>query len=451
MSDNSGSGTGYVWERQGDDFSFAWGEHGIAIEVGAIRESRDADIICELSPQFLQGDLLSPLIAPTKVNLSSATGKSSCVKALSRWEFKGWDWVQCLETVAAIIMREWRAGAPWVDLSEVEWDEEIDWLIYPFLPRGEIVLMYGDGESGKSMWAAYLAYCVRTGRTPINSKATPDTEAKVLYLDYETHSDSMQARRFGRISAGFGEELSPGIWRRQCFRPLADEANHLAAQIAKRGVELVIVDSLAWAAAGDINEAAIAIKTLNAIRQLGCSVIVIAHISKSERNYNGRRAIAGSVFFENGPRLTWEVRASKEDGNVTQTIYQRKVNEGETLGKPFGQKLTFPNEAGRPIVFEQIDVKVRTAEGAKLRDRIADFLTSCTSPQTIATISDELDAKDKTVRTTLKRMESSGTVVWHRQPREHHKEVGQSRPSSRTNSPPNRENSQHVRIAYTTH
>ena len=32
MSDNNGGGNGYNWDRMGDEFTFAWGEQGIAIE-----------------------------------------------------------------------------------------------------------------------------------------------------------------------------------------------------------------------------------------------------------------------------------------------------------------------------------------------------------------------------------------------------------------------------------
>ena len=70
----------------------------------------------------------------------------------------------------------------------------------------------------------------------------PARAVPVAYLDYETTRDTLNAR-LALIAAGRGIDPTPILYKRMT-RPLADEAAALAAEFARSGVGLVIVDSM---------------------------------------------------------------------------------------------------------------------------------------------------------------------------------------------------------------
>src|SRR3989442_2622213 len=126
-------------------------------------------------------------------------------------------------------------------------------------------------------------------------------------------------------------------------RALADEAPQLRADVARHGVELVIVDSLAPACGAEPEGADAAIRAMNALRSFaGTTRLVIAHVSKLAADQpKGATRPYGSVFVRNLARSAWELRRSDEaDEELVVAAYHRKRNEGRR-SSPFGLTLGF--------------------------------------------------------------------------------------------------------------
>ena len=411
------------WERHGDEFTFVWPSENIGINVAHLRENRERDLVCELAPYELVGDETLPLMAPSKANINSPRGKSEIIGTLNRRrtfpDDAAFTWGDAIESVALVVLREYRRGQPVIDLSGIDVPDDLPYLLFPFLPEGETTIVYGDRSSGKSMFSMGLSVAIRTGaQLPWARK--PTKTGSVLYLDYETNEIS-QARRLGRVSRGLGfDQIPTGVYYRRCWRPITEEATRIATEAARFQVELIVVDSIAYALGDDPNAPGAAIAAMNAIRSIGKTALVIAHVNKNERQ-NGRNAsVFGSVFFEASMRMAWEVRGAPgpNKGSRKMALYHRKASDDELLDYPLGMTLEFPETAGKPVVFasQEIPADDPLAAGTSIPARIRTALLRAKRPVTVEELATYLEVKPGTVRTTLNRMKDVVNIGGKGQP-----------------------------------
>ena len=397
-------------ERFGVNWQFTWPTVGVCITAKSPREVR-SDLACVLTVTETVNDDELLLSAPTRLTLTSASGKRDLTRALNEareWPPDTYSWGDALEGVSTVVQRDWARGEPVLDLAGVELGEnEVPYLLRPYLPMGEVTALYGDGGNGKSVFALSWALAVLTGQ-PVPHSSDPALTGPVLYLDWETHHTS-QARRLRQIAAGIGlEELPTNFYYRKCSRPIIEDCEQLAADCARLDIALVVIDSLGWASGADINEASVAINVMAAIRSLGCTALVVAHSPKTERQASGRRSIAGSGFFEFAARSAWEIR-SRETGTGTTrqaALYHRKANDSKLTDHPLGVGMEFSNDEGKPIRFHPGEVKPNDelSKGSPLPGRIRQTLGRATRPATINEIATYLQCKVGEATTALQAM-----------------------------------------------
>lgn len=400
-------------DQFGEEYLFAWAQRGISLRVSGLRENREGDSVALLEPGELFSGQVKRLTAPTKVNLSSSVGKGQAAKAFdARLHLnaeEGLNWADAIEKVSATIYDEQRKGEPIVDLSTIAVSSSVEYLIYPYLPKGQPTVFYGDGASAKSMFMMLLAISVRHGTEVPNARGASE-QGNVLYLDFETDGES-QARRLGRVARGLGYDMPPeGVLYRRCSRAIVEDAPRLAVEVSRMNVKLVVVDSLAWACGDDPSDSGVAIRAMAAIRSLGCTAAVVAHYSKAEREVKGKRSIFGSAFFELAARSAWEIRA--DTGNqlvpnlLHQAIYHRKSNEDKLRSEPLGQVVRFMEGEGSPVQFyaEDIDAQDELAAGMPLGARIRSALKQSARPLSTVELAEQCETDTGKIRATLARM-----------------------------------------------
>lgn len=154
----------------------------------------------------------------------------------------------------------------------------------------------------------------------------PAESKQVVYLDYEATRDDFQ-RRIKKICQGNDLGFCNIIYRR-CHEPLADEIDDLAEKVGMADADLVVVDSIGAACAGDLNGSDTPTRFFNAIRKFGCTVLCTYHQNKDKEMYGNR-------FFWNYARSVWEVKKTQSPGDpyITLGLYHQKFNEG-ALFKP---------------------------------------------------------------------------------------------------------------------
>ena len=362
--------------REGDEWTFEWEEEGVSLRVTEPQETRDRDLKVQVEPfQHINGTP-APIAARTKANISTPRGKTELTNLLKR-RLKLSDedtWDGYVEKAAQVVLASYREGGEFVRLAEVEVQDELPYLLWPYLPLNETTIAFGDSESGKSMFSALVAFAVCEGLT-IPTGREPAARGGVLYLDYETHKEGL-ARRSKRIGLGLGMDIPDCLEYRRCERSLTEEAGMLGAHIARENIKLVVVDSLGYAGGGDPSDTSLAIEVLRRIRNWGITSLVVAHNSKGEMADAGPRTVFGSSFFRFGPRSMWELRGEQFEDELRQAHYHRKTNDDRKQQTPRGMIIKFPKEPGRPIHFEAstIDAGEELAHGTPLPPRILQYL-----------------------------------------------------------------------------
>src|SRR5262249_20126674 len=136
----------------------------------------------------------------------------------------------------------------------------------------------------------------------------PIRAVPAAYLDWETSRHTVE-ERLGLLAAGLGVQPPPILYKRMT-RSLVDEAPVLAAEFARRGVGLGIIDSKMFAVGtveGAFHEPLTAFYT--ALRLFPpAAALVINHITNDAAKGGGMARPFGGAFAFNGPRLIWEAK-----------------------------------------------------------------------------------------------------------------------------------------------
>ena len=397
-------------QRDGDSWVFSWDEHGVGMGVERLRERSDS-LKAEIT---VESTIAGRVAGPNTVDLLSARSQAEfanqCAERVNGLSKDVWRGI--VVQACARVARDFRQPQPTVAIGDVPEEGPVEYVIPRLLPQNETTLLYGDGESLKSLLALRLGLSVAACQdVPWGHSVDP---LNVLYLDWETNAHTI-ATRLRRIARGMEVPLPLNFYYTQCLRSLDDELPHIREQISRKHIGLVIVDSIGFAATGGLNEDMTARAALSALRHMGkVTRLVIAHVSKGTAEGQGPSRPFGSVFFWNGMRSGIEVRRAEDqptEDRIDIALYHRKSNDGRHA-RPIGLSVSFDADAG-PIVFEQTEISdvPDLAARASLSERIRETLKS--GAMNTREIAAELEAKEDSVLKTLKRMSGKTVVQLH--------------------------------------
>jgi hypothetical protein len=175
-----------------------------------------------------------------------------------------------------------------VRLSDVE-RKEARWTIYPYIPRGELTLLDGDPEAGKTWtWMALVAGLTgsETCRVPYDHTATRSATVVIL-----THEDDLRKTVRARL-----EDLGADLEKVHVVRVEGAETGVTAESIEAAisllrevGPDLVVVDPVTLYLTGNgkldmaaANQVRAAMQPLLGLaRSLDCAVLVVRHFRKA--------------------------------------------------------------------------------------------------------------------------------------------------------------------------
>jgi archaellum biogenesis ATPase FlaH len=221
--------------------------------------------------------------------------------------------------------------AAFVTLSDVK-EEEIDWLYYPYLPRGSLTCMDGDPGQGKSTFCAALAAALSTGtRLPFSESVA---QGDVVILAAEDSNASVQVPRIRRN----GGDLTRIHAQATPFSLDPTGLALLRAELEKHHPALVIIDpitaymssSVDFHRVNDTTEFLVAVEAL--AREFNCAILIIRHLNKSSGNvaiYRGIGSIAVSARIRSGLILG----RHPDDPNVRAIAHSKSnyAKEGPTI------------------------------------------------------------------------------------------------------------------------
>lgn len=341
------------------------------------------------------------------LNLLSTRSREDVVRRANTAAAEDVTWRDYLDLACRQMVARVREGEPVEQLQARPRPAE-QYLLSPVLEAGDSGVSFGPGGSGKGLYALLLEVGVTTGCT-LPGGLRVRRPCPVLVLDWESTRAAHEARLY-ELCRALGVTPPTTLYYKRMAGPLSDSIRQIRADVARLGVGLVRIDSLALAAGREPEGADAATRTLNDLRTLGDHVTrhVIAHVAKSGLDTPGAGHVYGSVFNENIPRNVHEIRCTADpaDDELTLAIYHRKANE-RRLHAPFGLRFIFSPED------TPADARTIRAEACSLgevpdlaaRAPLSEQLKAALSngAKTIPGLALELDMKEDTIGKALRR------------------------------------------------
>ena len=245
---------------------------GITFDLGRLRRERH-ELIGELIVRctLAGARTVEGVLSAADFNCSSQQARKTRATFLAeRSQTKSGevDWVGLIEEFCQRVVtfnRQGNADLAFSDIKPTAGAAEFMVAGLPLL-RAHPVIWFGDGGSGKSLFALYVgAQLAGMGES-------------VLYADWEFSGEDHR-ERLDKLCSG---QPIPETFRYvRCTAPLTEEVDRLAEIIAARKITYLICDSVGFACAGAPEAAEAAIEYFRALRTLNVGSLNIAHPPKS--------------------------------------------------------------------------------------------------------------------------------------------------------------------------
>ena len=287
-----------------------------------------------------------------------------------------------------------------INMQDIE-VEDIEWLIYPFIPYGKITIIQGDPGEGKTTLVLQIIARLTKGEAIINEKAK-----QPINVIYQTAED------------GLGDTIKPRLLSADadCSKvlviddkdtPLTMRDVRLEQAIVETKAKLVVLDPIQGFLGADVD-----MHRANKIRPVmkhiaeladkyKCAIILIGHMNKCSMGKSTYRGL-GSIDFQAAARSVLIVGRIKDEPEI------RVVCQTKSSLAPEAKSIAF--RLSKENGFEWIgeydvtadDLLSGTAKGTKKQaaiDFLEEFVLNGAKPQTeIMKLAKEKGFSDKTVR-----------------------------------------------------
>jgi hypothetical protein len=239
----------------------------------------------------------------------------------------------------------------WHKLWTEEYEE--DWLVEPLLSRRRLIALYSAPKVGKSLLMLEIAACLASGRPVLGNQH--DQAVRTLYVDFE--NDPRADVRVRLEAMGFG----PSDLNALCYLTFPTLAKldsslggeELLAAITEYGCEVVVIDTVSRAVAGEENENDTWLNfykhTGMRLKQAGVALIRLDHSGKDEtKGQRGGSAKSGDVDavwrMSRDSEDTFDLICEAQRFPVTQSrLALRRIHDDrglrhELIGNPVGDK-----------------------------------------------------------------------------------------------------------------
>ncbi len=234
-------------------------------------------------------------------------------------------------------------------LDEFE-ENDVDWMIRGYLPKGQITLVCGTGGTGKtSVWASLVASISTGSKTLFDGYIDIDGQArqpqKVIFFSAEDTIENVIKKKLRKQGANMSNILSISIEDKR-FDKIKFGSKFLEAILKKYRPALCVFDPLQA-----FIDSRIKMSDRNAMRQnmrsliewgkeYGTTFLIVMHTNKLS-NVWGRQRMADSADLWDIARCVWMVGDTDQEG--VKYLRHEKSNYGRT-----GQTMLFRNDNGNP-------------------------------------------------------------------------------------------------------
>jgi hypothetical protein len=228
-----------------------------------------------------------------------------------------------------------------------------------------------------------------------------------LFLDWESNRKDHEARWWG-LTTMTGTGTAPtSLHYRPMHRPLTESLGAVRAEVASKGISLVIADSLAPASGAEPEGSDAAVRTMNALRSLEPATrIVTAHVSKvAADQQKGSVRPFGSVYVRNLARSTIFVSQEEQDRQDERIVtYTHTKSNNGAIQRPTALRYLFDEQGHVCMEAHEPDLT-----RAGLNDQILASLRE--GAKDTGTLAGELLASQVAVKKALQRLQNRDMVV----------------------------------------
>ena len=247
----------------------------------------------------------------------------------------------------------------WPDFWASDFSNQSEWLIEPLVARGRQTALYAQAKQGKSLFVLNTVAALATGRPALGQPAKPPID--IIYLDYEMTPQDLDERL---TDMGYDETIDMSKLHYALIPSLPsldseEGANAIRNLVKATGAQLVVIDTMGRAVAGEENSADTyrnyARTTGLTLKALGVAVVRTDHAGKSLSK--GQR---GSSAKNDDSEIVFELRRDGNDIHLKTTHsrvgWVQPTYHYRQLGDPLRFDPTTNTHQTRPLTALQASI-----------------------------------------------------------------------------------------------
>ena len=302
-------------DKVGSKLYIEWEREGVKAEVSRVHESKsalNAHVVIAYTPKRVAETGQGHHLIKRSWNLFSQQSINSVIKALESRDTFEINWESLMEQlIVTVDSNSWEVS----DSATIGNDPiiyEDRHVLYPFVRKNQINMIYGAAGIGKSYMAVTIALCVQTG---IGHKGLLPEQGNVLYLDWESERSDLNERTVA-VKQGFLDEYTNEYLDNAEFeyRKVRGALNKVQDEISdlvhSNDIKLIVVDSVGGALQGNINDADSIAEFAGILRSYNTSILALDHVAKGSNDKP-----IGSIYKEAFARNLWRMTGDHPVGS----------------------------------------------------------------------------------------------------------------------------------------
>lgn len=199
--------------------------------------------------------------------------------------------------------------------------EEIEWLLYPFIPYGKVTIIQGDPGEGKTTMVLQITAKLTRGEAVLpESLEIQNHKTEPVNVIYQTAEDGLGDTIKPRLLAA-GADCSKVLVIDDSEQPLTMLDYRLEEAIIKTNARMVVLDPIQGFLGADIdmhraNEIRPLMKKISGLAEkYHCAIVLIGHMNKNSGSKSSYRGL-GSIDFQAAARSVLIVGRVKNEPEI---------------------------------------------------------------------------------------------------------------------------------------
>ena len=201
--------------------------------------------------------------------------------------------------------------------------EQVEWLLYPFIPYGKVTIIQGDPGEGKTTMVMQIIAKLTKGQSVlpvVDGEEEPAERAEPVNVIYQTAEDGLGDTIKPRLLAA-GADCSKVLVIDDSDQPLTMLDERLEQAIRQINARLVVLDPIQSFLGAEVdmhraNEIRPLMKRVSVLAEkYHCAIVLIGHMNKNSAGKSSYRGL-GSIDFQAAARSVLIVGRVKNEPEI---------------------------------------------------------------------------------------------------------------------------------------